>query len=683
MAQTKRVNDFLPSLPQLLVRILDAVQDDRTDLESLSERILQDAGVTARIIAVANSSFYSRGKSCVSLDRAVVHLGTDAIRTLVMTAAMKQLFGQFNQGHPRLLKRVWRNALVTASLSQALALLTGYARPEAAYLSGLLVDVGRLALLTEDESGYSAMLEEAADDRALIRAEKDTYGTSHCEVAAGLLEGWGLDPFVVDAVRYHLEPALAVRDAHHLVKLVNLAYAMGRPGPLDDETLTAADILFSLNEGLTEELRRRAGDEVARLARSLEIDIDTETERDQGARRSLSQRLEDLNRLTQLQGELAKTRGLLYNRHALQRVVFLTFGAERSLLFLVDDDQGFMRAWLDEDEEPAFVLPLETGRSLVVDAVLEDHSVQLTGDGLDALPVADRQLFAVCGADGLWVEPLRGESGPIGAMLLGVDHAQLATMTDRSGFVRAMGREIAKALTTAPQAGAQPQDRDPEGLERRIREMVHEAGNPLSIIQNYLAMLRVKLGEQHDAQEELDVIRQEIERVGRILLRMRESPKQVDGATASLNREVRQITDIFAASVCSARNIALEVDLSPDDPPLGQAPDHLRQILTNLLKNACEALEDGGTIHVMTRDRVSLNGRQYTELLVRDDGPGLPREVMEVLFSPVQSTKGEGHSGLGLSIVKRLVDEMDGIVLCSSGSAGTRFQVLLPRALRK
>ncbi|MFO8004150.1 HDOD domain-containing protein [Thioalkalivibrio sp.] len=679
MAQSKRANDFLPSLPQLLVRILDAVQDDRADLEDLSERILQDAGITARIIAVANSSFYYRGKSCDSLDRAILSLGTDAIKTLVMTAAMKQLFGQFNQNHPHFLKQVWRNALVTASLSQVLAVLTGYARPDEAYLSGLLVDIGRLARLSEDETRYLAMLEAAADDRALVHAERDTYGTNHCEVAASLMEDWGLGPFLVDAVRYHLEPAPAVRDAHHLVKLVNLAYALGRPGPVADDTLAAADILFALNEGLTEELRGRVGEDVARLAGSLHIDIDAEGEWDQGARRSLSQRLEDLNRLTQLQGELAQTPGILHQRRALQRVLFLTFGVEQSLLFLVDEDQAFLRVWLDGEEEPAFVLPLETGRSLVADAVLEDRSAQVTSDGLDALPVADRQIFALCGKEAMWVEPLRRESGAFGAMLLGVDHAQLASMMDRSGFVRAMGREITRALAATPGAGSPAPDG--EGLERRIREMVHEAGNPLSIIQNYLAMLRVKLGEQHDAQEELGVIREEIERVGRILLRMREAPEQAEGAPVSLNREVRQITDIFAASVCSARNITLEVDLAANDPLLGHPPDHLRQILTNLLKNACEALDDGGAIRVMTRDPVNLDGRQYTELLVRDNGPGLPQEVMARLFSPVQSTKGEGHSGLGLSIVKRLVDEMDGIVLCSSGSTGTRFQVLLPRAV--
>jgi signal transduction histidine kinase len=251
-------------------------------------------------------------------------------------------------------------------------------------------------------------------------------------------------------------------------------------------------------------------------------------------------------------------------------------------------------------------------------------------------------------------------------------------LAGRGSLLAAMGREIARALGGATKSLASTGDG--EALERRVREIVHEAGNPLSIIQNYLAMLRIKLGQEHDAQGEIEVIRQEIERVGRILMRMRNAPRDADGSVASLNREVRQITDIFAASVCSARRINLQVQLTPADPMLAGSPDHLRQILTNLLKNATEAVQENGTISVTTRDPVRVGGGHYTEITVQDDGPGLPPAVMQKLFSPVQSTKGAGHSGLGLSIVKRLVDELDGIILCSSGSDGTRFQVLLPRA---
>ncbi len=137
---------------------------------------------------------------------------------------------------------------------------------------------------------------------------------------------------------------------------------------------------------------------------------------------------------------------------------------------------------------------------------------------------------------------------------------------------------------------------------------------------------------------------------------------------------------MFAASVGVARNLAIEVELSPADPPTNHPPDHIRQIVTNLLKNAAEALDSGGHIRVATSDPVSVSGRSYTELVIEDNGPGLPREIMDRLFMPVESTKGSAHQGQGLSIVQRLTDEMGAIILCRSSPAGTRFQLLLPRS---
>ncbi len=675
MPRSGRSHDALPSVPQVLVRILDAIYEDQADLQKLSAIILQDAAMTARVIAVANSSFYYRGRRQESLDRAVLHLGTDAVKTLVMTAAMQQLFSRFGRQHPRFLKRVWRRALVTASLGQVLALLTGYPRPEEAYLSGLMADIGQLARMSEDPEQYGAMVTAATDDQALLHAELDVFGSTHCDVAADLVEGWKLSPFIVAAVRYHLEPALRVRDAHHLVKLVNLASSMGRPGRIGHDTLEAGDVLFGLNEGLTRELCGRVSDDVAGIASSLKIDIEAEDDVSDGAAwQALGERLDGQARLARLQSELARVAKL--QRHkAVQRALLLIFGVQRSLVFFVDEEKQFLQAWVGEESEPAFMLPLVEGRSVVADAVLEGHSASVPVDQEPKLSVADRQIRAVCGAGPIWVQPFPQDTGVVGAVVMALDEEHLEQLVGRTGLLAGMAREIAVAFGPDREA-ASP---DTEALERRIHEMVHEAGNPLSIINNYLAMLRIKLGEKHEAQLEIGVIREEIERVGRILMRIQQAPSEKEAAPPSLNRVVSQITDIFAASVCSVRGIELKTDFAPEDPPLLQPPDHLRQILTNLLKNATETLDEKGLILVRTRDSVSLGGRRYTEVSVQDNGPGLPDEVAQKLFSPIESTKGVGHSGLGLSIVKRLVDEMDGIILCSSDADGTRFQLLLPR----
>jgi nitrogen-specific signal transduction histidine kinase len=71
------------------------------------------------------------------------------------------------------------------------------------------------------------------------------------------------------------------------------------------------------------------------------------------------------------------------------------------------------------------------------------------------------------------------------------------------------------------------------------------------------------------------------------------------------------------------------------------------------------------------------------ELEVADTGNGIPDEVRKHLFSPVQSTKGKGHSGLGLSVVKQLIDDMEGIISCRTGRGGTAFRILFPAAANK
>lgn len=77
------------------------------------------------------------------------------------------------------------------------------------------------------------------------------------------------------------------------------------------------------------------------------------------------------------------------------------------------------------------------------------------------------------------------------------------------------------------------------------------------------------------------------------------------------------------------------------------------------------------------------NNRAWVELEITDTGAGIPDQVRNSLFSPVATTKGKGHSGLGLSIVKQLIDDMEGIIACRTGHEGTTFRILLPAACDK
>src|SRR5690606_27464500 len=147
---------------------------------------------------------------------------------------------------------------------------------------------------------------------------------------------------------------------------------------------------------------------------------------------------------------------------------------------------------------------------------------------------------------------------------------------------------------------------------------------PLSSIRNYLEMLRLKLGDTHQAAADLNLIREEIDRVGTILLRLRDPAPVANGDTAqSLNRLVEDLARILDQSLCATHQIRLTLALD-DESPLLQHVTPVKQILTNLLKNAVEALPPGGEITISTTANLLVNGRNFASLSVADNGPGLP-----------------------------------------------------------
>ena len=100
-----------------------------------------------------------------------------------------------------------------------------------------------------------------------------------------------------------------------------------------------------------------------------------------------------------------------------------------------------------------------------------------------------------------------------------------------------------------------------------------------------------------------------------------------------------------------------------------------------MIKNAIEALPTNGQILVYTSSHVNVNGQEFIEISVTDNGPGIASTVLPELFSPVQTTKGDNHSGIGLTIVKDLVSDLSGTISCKSNTQGTSFHILLPKKL--
>jgi signal transduction histidine kinase len=182
-------------------------------------------------------------------------------------------------------------------------------------------------------------------------------------------------------------------------------------------------------------------------------------------------------------------------------------------------------------------------------------------------------------------------------------------------------------------------------------------------------------------QDDLDIIQEELDRAGNLLLQISTSDTTGASGGTDLNRELESLARILQDSLFNRDDRTLKLNPCREDTLVQGGASGVRQIIINLIRNAVESLEAGsGEITVSTKAPIFQSQRRWVELQIIDNGPGIPESVRRNLFAPVASSKGQGHSGLGLSIVKQLIDDMEGIIACHTGQEGTTFRILLPAA---
>jgi nitrogen-specific signal transduction histidine kinase len=299
--------------------------------------------------------------------------------------------------------------------------------------------------------------------------------------------------------------------------------------------------------------------------------------------------------------------------------------------------------------------------------------------------LVDEQLRRLLKAPGLLVLPLIAGDVPLGVAVAGIPSPRRLPLDEWRTGLNLFAGQLALLLLQVREAEAARETEESAGRQQRnleVRKLLHEVNNPLAVITNYLHVLGLKLGEDGPVKE-LAVLREELARVGDLLARFKdlEQPPAPGEERLELNRTIADLCTIFADGLFQGKKIRAELDLDESIPALALSPGALRQVVMNLVKNAAEALPKGGRIDLATRDRIHKNGALFVELRIGDNGPGLPEHVLNELFTPVTSTK-PGHAGLGLSIVKQLLDQLGAEISCASGpTTGTRFQILLPRTL--
>ena len=682
----------LPSLPHVLIKLLNACQQDTACFDTLAEIITKDAALSAKVLSVANSPVYGKSHELTSLKQILLFLGLDTIKSIAITATVQQFFSRYSKEKSRFLKGFWEHTLYTAIVAKSLAKLTSYNNPEEAYLAGLLHDIGKLIFENYSKHEYSVLVYTDNSSEELLKREHEKYKITHDEVGARFLEIWGVTDVISDAVKYHHAKTSDILEAHHLVKIINLANSITTNNHINKDVLLDYSYhLFDLSDSVLMNILNEAKAEVKKTAVSMDIDIGNIESADNNDEQKQVQLAQEVRNISLTQGSMQLIKedidGIDFG--AIQKSTMILFGLDKSCLFLYNDNSNS--------------LYLENTTSQINKNILKDIEIKCDSTSLIATvinsgeskayffddktvsqPVIDKQIISAFKTDGILCIPLIKSGLYIGVIVIGVSHSQYDLLKDKKSLVNMFASEITSRISSV-KMGQESRDNfltdNKHQMQTKAREIIHEVNNPLAIIRNYLRVLGNRFDETDPAHTELHIISEEIDRVGSIILKCGDD-LDYDKNTfklqeLNLNDLIVSINQIMESSIFATHKVKSNLSLAKDIKNIKVNKNYLKQVLTNLIKNSVEAMVDNKKISIATRN-INVNGKSFVEIEISDNGPGIPENVFKNIYKPVTSTKGKQHSGIGLSIVKNLLDEMGSTITCKTAESGTTFSIHFP-----
>ncbi|MGI8469344.1 MAG: sensor histidine kinase [Pyrinomonadaceae bacterium] len=205
-------------------------------------------------------------------------------------------------------------------------------------------------------------------------------------------------------------------------------------------------------------------------------------------------------------------------------------------------------------------------------------------------------------------------------------------------------------------------------------QFAHEVGTPLNLISGHVQLLRLKSKDENDTR--LQIISEQIERIERIVRGMLDRTKITKGEKNLLDlNEVLRRTFEATAPLLDERKINLTENLEENLPLILGDGDHLQQLFINLINNALDAMTaTDGELKIETR-------RAGNSVVIdfADNGTGMSETVLARIFDVLYTTKGTRGTGLGLVVVKQIIQEHDGAIeVESKAGQGTRFRLHFP-----
>lgn len=192
----------LPVLPIILLELMESFSNEDVKVEDIAKKISMDQSISAKVIRMANSVAYRRGKEVESIEQAVIRLGFNQVRSIVVAASLSNVFPDI-PGFDK--NKFWTDTFTTASIAKALAKHTRV-NSETAFTCAMMHNIGELLLqiLKPDECALVRMAVETGEPR--LSAQREFFGFDYTQVGGELAKHWDFSTVFCDAIEQQLDP---------------------------------------------------------------------------------------------------------------------------------------------------------------------------------------------------------------------------------------------------------------------------------------------------------------------------------------------------------------------------------------------------------------------------------------------------------------------------------------------
>lgn len=226
----------MPNIPKVVQELIESFNSSDVDSSLIASKVSKDQAMTAKVLRMANSAKYGGHRQVGSVNDAIVLLGFNSLRTLVLASG---LTGAFKTPEGFDINEFWRKSFAIASISKWLANLSPNIDNETAFTCGMLFDVGGLLthiLLNKEACEVDRVVAKGADR---VEMEEARFGFTYTEAGAELANRWKFPEEIVDGIRHQLEPQVSEDEYKPLAGILLIANYLYANQETDTETIIA------------------------------------------------------------------------------------------------------------------------------------------------------------------------------------------------------------------------------------------------------------------------------------------------------------------------------------------------------------------------------------------------------------------------------------------------------------